>query len=56
MTVHCYRSVSPLAAKQLELLSELVPNVAVVAVLVNPGNPNTETHLLEMQEAARCSG
>jgi putative ABC transport system substrate-binding protein len=44
-----------LAAKQLELLRELVPNAAVVAVLVNPDNPNTES-LHEMQEAARVLG
>jgi putative ABC transport system substrate-binding protein len=45
-----------LAAKQLELLRELVPNAAVVAVLVNPDNPNAESHLHEMQEAARVLG
>jgi putative tryptophan/tyrosine transport system substrate-binding protein len=45
-----------LAAKQLELLRELVPNAAAVAVLVNPDNANTESHLHEMQEAARLLG
>jgi putative ABC transport system substrate-binding protein len=45
-----------LAAKQLELLSELVPNAVAVAVLVNPDNPNTQSHLHEMQEAARVLG
>src|SRR5690349_13955409 len=37
-----------LAAKQLELLRELVPKAVAVAVLVNPDNPNTESHLHEM--------
>jgi len=45
-----------LAAKQLELLRELVPKAVAVAVLVNPDNPNTESHLHEMQEAARVLG
>jgi putative ABC transport system substrate-binding protein len=45
-----------LAAKQLELLRELVPNAVAVAVLVNPDNPNTQSHLHEMQEAARVLG
>jgi putative tryptophan/tyrosine transport system substrate-binding protein len=45
-----------LAAKQLELLRELVPNAVAVAALVNPDNPNTQSHLHEMQEAARVLG
>jgi putative tryptophan/tyrosine transport system substrate-binding protein len=45
-----------LAAKQLELLRELVPKAVAVAVLVNPDNPNTESHLHKMQEAARVLG
>ena len=46
-----------LAAKRLELLRELVPGAARVAVLVNPVNvPNTELTLRDMEPAARRVG
>ena len=45
-----------LRAKNLELLHELVPAAAVVGVLVNPNNPNTETQLRDLQEAASKLG
>ena len=46
-----------LTAKRLELLRELVPGAARVAVLVNPANPTvTETTLREMELAARAMG
>jgi len=46
-----------LAAKRLELLRELVPGAARVAVLVNPVNvPNTELTLRDMEPAARSVG
>jgi len=45
-----------LLPKVLELLSELVPQAGVIAVLVNPDNQNTERNLTDLQEAARAKG
>jgi putative ABC transport system substrate-binding protein len=46
-----------LAAKRLELLRELVPGAARVAVLVNPANaPNTEITLKDVEAAAGSIG
>jgi putative tryptophan/tyrosine transport system substrate-binding protein len=42
-----------IAPKRLELLSELVPQARVIALLVNPNNPNAEPMMREMREAAR---
>jgi putative ABC transport system substrate-binding protein len=42
--------------KQLELTHELVPTATVIAVLVNPTNPNAETVLGDLQAAARILG
>jgi ABC-type uncharacterized transport system substrate-binding protein len=42
-----------LAAKQLSLLKEVVPEVKRIAVLSNPGNPLTTRWLKEMEAAAR---
>jgi ABC-type uncharacterized transport system substrate-binding protein len=45
-----------LMPKRLELLSELVPQADVIALLVNSNNPNTERTIRDMQEAARTKG
>jgi putative ABC transport system substrate-binding protein len=45
-----------LMPKRLELLSELVPQVGVIALLVNPNNPNAERTMRDVQEAARAKG
>jgi putative ABC transport system substrate-binding protein len=42
--------------KRLELLSELVPQARVIALLVNPNNPQTERIIRDVQEAARTKG
>src|SRR5262249_47522946 len=48
---------SELVAKRLELLRELVPGTARLAVLVNPANAiNTETTLRDVKAAARAIG
>ncbi len=45
-----------LTAKRLELLRELLPGAARVAVLVNPTGPGAETTLRDVQPAARAMG
>ena len=45
-----------LLPKRLELLRELVPAAGVIAVLLNPNNPNLQTRLRDAQEAARKVG
>jgi putative tryptophan/tyrosine transport system substrate-binding protein len=45
-----------LMPKRLELLSELVPQVGVIALLVNQNNSNTERVMRDVQEAARAKG
>jgi putative tryptophan/tyrosine transport system substrate-binding protein len=45
-----------LTPKRLELLSELVPQAKVIALLVNPNNANAERTIGNMQEAARARG
>jgi putative ABC transport system substrate-binding protein len=43
-----------LVAKQIELLSELIPQVATTSVLINPENPNAETESRQAQAAGRA--
>ncbi len=45
-----------LIAKRLELLSELVPQARVIALLVNPNDPNAERFIGDVQEAAHAKG
>jgi putative tryptophan/tyrosine transport system substrate-binding protein len=42
--------------KRVELLSELVPQARVIALLVNPNNPTTERVVRDVQEAAGAKG
>ena len=42
--------------KRLELLSQLIPSVDSIGVLVNPNNPNTGTIMKDGQEAAQALG
>jgi len=45
-----------LMGKRLELLSELVPQTRVIALLVNPNTPIAEGYIRNAQEAARAKG
>ncbi|HEV8679902.1 MAG TPA: ABC transporter substrate-binding protein [Stellaceae bacterium] len=45
-----------LMPKRLELLSELVPQAKVIALLVNPNAPSAEAQIKVVQEAARVKG
>src|SRR4029077_2536996 len=47
---------SELAAKRLELLSELVPQTGAIALLVNPNNAGVEHTILSSRKAARAKG
>jgi putative ABC transport system substrate-binding protein len=47
---------SALVSKQFELLHELVPQAAVVGILLNPSNPNVGVELSDLQNAAQTMG
>ena len=55
MTGATVRSVE-VGAKLLELLHEAVPTAKIMALLVNPANPQTEILSRNLQAAARMSG
>jgi putative tryptophan/tyrosine transport system substrate-binding protein len=45
-----------LGAKRLQLLRELVPTAVVIAMLINPDNPNSEPDAKDIQAAALAIG
>ena len=47
---------SVLGAKRLELLRQLVPNAATIAVLLSPNSPNIEAERSDVQAAAQTIG
>src|SRR6516164_7166396 len=49
-------SLHGLAAKRIELLSELVPQARTIAFLVNPNDPFAGDEIRDAQEAARIKG
>jgi putative tryptophan/tyrosine transport system substrate-binding protein len=51
-----YFLTAALEAKRAELLHELVPKAAAIALLVDPNFPGAETQSREMQETARSLG
>ena len=48
--------ITELMPKRLELLSEVVPQTKVIALLVNPSNRSTERMIRDAPEAARAKG
>jgi putative ABC transport system substrate-binding protein len=45
-----------LSAKRLEILREVMPNIATIGLLVNPNNANTGDEIREVQAAAHSLG
>jgi putative tryptophan/tyrosine transport system substrate-binding protein len=45
-----------LAEKRLELVRELVPKAAVIAILFNQDNPNGQSYVSELEPIARAAG
>jgi len=45
-----------LGPKRLEVLRQLVPNATIVALLINPNNPESVRQPAELQDAARAIG
>ena len=48
--------VSGLGAKRLDLLRQLVPRATLIAMLVNPGDADTEAERRDVQAAAQVTG
>jgi putative ABC transport system substrate-binding protein len=48
--------VSALEPKRFELVRNLLPQVSLVGVLVNPDNPNAKSHARDLQAAVPASG
>jgi putative tryptophan/tyrosine transport system substrate-binding protein len=51
-----YFLIAALEAKRAELLHEVAPNAATIALLVDPNFPSAESQSREMQEASRSLG
>ena len=51
-----YLFTTTLEPKKLELLHELVPKAAVIGLLMNPANPNTDAVSKSLEAAARALG
>jgi putative tryptophan/tyrosine transport system substrate-binding protein len=47
---------SLLGAKRLEIMRQLVPAAALIAILVNPSNPNAHIDTMDLEDAARALG
>jgi len=47
---------SLLGTKRIEMMRQLFPASALIAVLLNPNNPNARIDMLDLQEAARTVG
>jgi putative tryptophan/tyrosine transport system substrate-binding protein len=45
-----------LLPKRLELLREVVPNAALIGLLLNPNNPNAESQVKELDTLVRANG
>lgn len=45
-----------LGSKRLELMRQLVPKATAVAMMTNPGSPNTDAERRDVQAAARVTG
>lgn len=45
-----------LVPKRLELLREILPRMSVIAILVNPSNPNSTQDIQDLEAAARILG
>jgi putative tryptophan/tyrosine transport system substrate-binding protein len=52
--VHLFTSL--LGTKRLQLVQQLLPANTLIAVLVNPNNPNADASVAELQDAARTLG